>query len=124
MSDTGAEDVPETDLTLTLDDRAAAGLPNDSSLQSGTFKPTNSDSRNNDQFLFPAPASREISGNSLLSVFNGGNPNGTWQLFATDDGSPFGGSIAGGWSLQITAEADVQVRERVKIKRDTKKSRR
>jgi subtilisin-like proprotein convertase family protein len=91
-----------SNITLTLDDQAAAGPP--TPLISGTFKPTNSsDGSGSDTFPDPAPAP---GGNVALSVFNGSNPNGTWQLFVVDDARQLGGSIAGGWSLRITAEVD------------------
>ena len=80
-------------LTLTLDDQAAAPLP--TPLVSGTFKPT-SIGVAVDTFSAPAPAP---SGNVALSVFNNGNPNGTWQLWVVDDSSTDVGSIAGGWSV-------------------------
>jgi MYXO-CTERM domain-containing protein len=63
----------------------------------GTFKPTNFP--NADAFPAPAPAP---SGGSALSVFNGTNPNGTWSLYVIDDAPSDGGSIGGGWSLNIT----------------------
>lgn len=103
-----------TDLTLTLDDEAAAPLSRDL-CQSGTFQPTN-DGANAD--TFPAPGPGDIPpGNSALSVFDGGDPNGTWQLFLVDDvGDLDPGQIARGWSLRITAEVDTQIRDRVKIR--------
>ena len=97
VSDTGG-DTDVTALTVTLDDQAASllSIP----LVSGTFKPNN----NGASDPFPAPANP--TGNVSLSVFNNGNPNGTWQLFVADDFTSDSGSIAGGWSLAITAEVD------------------
>ena len=101
MSDVGANAVV-SNITLTVDDQAAAGLP--TPLVPGTFKPTNSSpSIGTDSFPAPAPTP---SGNVALSVFNTSNPNGAWQLFVVDDSGGDGGSIAGGWSLEITAEVD------------------
>ena len=37
---------------------------------------------------------------------DGANPNGTWQLWVTDDASGDTGDI-GGWALRITAEVDL-----------------
>jgi hypothetical protein len=97
MSDVGGT-TPVQSLTLTLDDQAAATLPTPL-VSSGTFKPTNNGASDS----FPAPAPTP-TGNVALSVFNNGNPNGTWQLWVFDDLATDVGSIAGGWSLQISAE--------------------
>ena len=99
MSDSG-NGYAATNITLTLDDQAAAGLPDGTGagpLVSGTFKPTNPGGA-----VDPFPGQMP-SGNSLLSVFNGGNPNGSWQLFVVDDAAADSGQFAGGWTLQITA---------------------
>ena len=96
MSDVGGSS-PATGITLTLDDAAATNLPDAGPLASGTFKPTNSGL--GDAFPAPAPAP---SGGSALSVFNGTNPNGLWRLYVTDDTAGDGGSISGGWCLNIT----------------------
>lgn len=113
MSDVGGHSEVTT-IDLTLDDQAASNLPDP--LVEGTFRPANFEA--GDTFPTQTP-----SGNVVLSVFNTSNPNGTWQLFVVDDFNSEGGSIEGGWSLQITAEVDVQVQERVKVKKDKKKKR-
>jgi hypothetical protein len=101
MSDVG-EAIIVTDVDLILDDEAAAPLSR-TALSSGTFQPTDFASGTN---MFPAPAPAP-NGNVALSTFDGANPNGTWQLWVmTSGGAP--GDL-GGWALQITAEADVQV---------------
>jgi subtilisin-like proprotein convertase family protein len=82
-------------VNIVFDDQASASLPS-GAITSGTYKPTNlipSD-------IFPPSAPGGPYG-SLLSVFNGTNPNGTWRLFINDFAIPDGGSIAG-FSLQIT----------------------
>jgi hypothetical protein len=89
-----------TNLTLTLDDNATDSLPLDSTLTSGTFKPTE---RDHPLFFdFPPPAP---SGNSnaiaSLSVFQNTDPNGAWNLFVVDDSQGWAGSISNGWSLQM-----------------------
>jgi subtilisin-like proprotein convertase family protein len=98
MSDVGTNAV---DATLTLDDQATAAMSVSGPLVSGTFKPTNVAA--GDAFPPPAP---QPTGNTLLSVFNGQNPNGTWQLFIVDDNVSDIGRLGGGWALQITAEVD------------------
>lgn len=98
MSDTGGNDRADN-LTLTFDDQALSALPLTSQLVSGTFRPTNDNQIDN----LPAPA--PITGTTVaLSVFNGINPNGQWQLFVRDDTNMDNGQIAGGWSLKITAK--------------------
>jgi protein involved in polysaccharide export with SLBB domain len=47
---------------------------------------------------------------------SGNATNGTWRLYAVNDVVGDIGQFAGGWTLEITAEADVQVRKRVKGK--------
>ena len=69
-------------------------------LTSGTFRPTNAGA--GDTWPAPAPAP---AGGSPLSVFNGGNPNGTWSLYVVDDAAQDLGNLAGGWELTITTGA-------------------
>jgi len=113
MSDVGAF-VGATDVDLTLDDEAGASLPNDR-LSSGTFRPTDLGVVA-DTFAAPAPAPNGIV---ALNTFDGADPNGTWQLWVVDDRDDDVGDIAS-WALEITAEADVQVQERVPVTKDTK----
>ncbi len=96
MSDVGGSNAV-TNLTIALDDLATASLPDSAALSSGTFKPTNSGT--GDTFAAPAPAA---SANTTFSAaFDGTNPNGTWSLYVFDDANNNGGSISGGWSLNI-----------------------
>ena len=103
MSDSGAA-IDITNVTITFDDAASSSLPNGPTVTSGTFKPIdyNGNDGPNDTFPGPAPAGPY---SSLLSVFNGTNPNGTWSLFVLDDQAQDIGSIANGWSLDITTAA-------------------
>ncbi len=88
-----------TGLTLTLDDSAADSLPDTlAQLTSGTYQPTNCYEWD-DPFPSPAPAPSTAG---TLATFNGTNPNGTWSLYVVDDSNVDGGSISGGWSLEIT----------------------
>jgi subtilisin-like proprotein convertase family protein len=95
MSDVGGS-TAASHLNLSFDDNAAASLPDNGPLVSGTFKPT--DFNTGDTFPAPAPVP---TGNTLLSVFDGTDPNGTWKLYVVDDRSNDAGSIAGGWSLNL-----------------------
>jgi subtilisin-like proprotein convertase family protein len=89
-----------TNVNLTLDDQASASLSCTGPIASGTFKPTNCITSPPDVFPPPAPGSGY---GSLLSGFNGTNPNGTWRLFINDFVAPNSGSVALGFGLQITA---------------------
>ena len=114
MSDRGnVEGVMNIDLMI--DDEAAVELP-DRNLTSGTYRPTNSGPDFDDGFEPPAPAP---NGNLNLNAFDGANPNATTNLWVMDDGAGDVGSIAC-WPLQITAEADVEVKQRVSNGKDAK----
>jgi len=102
MSEVGGNTkFPVTDLTITLDDLALNSLPIDSALTSGTFKPTRQNPTLSFQFPSPAPAGSS-SAPASLSVFNGTDPNGTWNLFVVDESSPDSGTISSGWSMNVT----------------------
>lgn len=106
MSDVGGNDNADN-LTLRIDDQAIAEFPLSSQLVSGSFKPTNQGNLDN----LPAPA--PLTGQTVaLSVFNGLNPNGTWQLFVRDDANMDNGEISGGWSLEITAKVKKKKKRR------------
>jgi uncharacterized repeat protein (TIGR01451 family)/uncharacterized delta-60 repeat protein len=94
MSDAGGgNDI--TNVNLTLDDAAAAFLPQSGQIVSGTFKPTDYEP-GMDSFTNPAPAGPYASS---LAVFNGGDPNGDWKLFVVDDQGSDVGALLGGWRL-------------------------
>lgn len=84
-------------ITLTFDDSGTATLPSAALLLSGTYRPSDNDP--NQSLAFPSPA-RPYGGS--LSVFNGTDPNGNWQLFVFDSSAGDSGSIGNGWSLAIT----------------------
>jgi subtilisin-like proprotein convertase family protein len=103
MTDSGGGS-PVSNITLTFDDAASDPVPN-TALVSGTYLPdqgTSSDAEGDcvapESFPDPAPASPY---GSLLSDFNGTNPNGDWKLYVIDDASALKGSITG-WSLDIS----------------------
>lgn len=92
----GSEDI--NNVTLTFDDSAPTQLPEDAQIVSGTYQPT--DYGIFTPFTPPAPPPPY---GSTLSVFNGTNPNGTWNLFIFDQFEIDVGAIAGGWELNITS---------------------
>jgi uncharacterized repeat protein (TIGR01451 family) len=95
MSDAGGG-TGVTNLVLTFDQSAASGLPDNGSLTSGTFQPT--DFEPGDVFPGTIPAGAV---SSSLDVLNGGNPNGAWRLYVADDTVVDAGVVVGGWSLTI-----------------------
>jgi subtilisin-like proprotein convertase family protein len=95
MSDAGGGgDVVNVDLTL--DDEAAGSLLDASQIVSGSFRPANFGTGD----TWPAPAPVPGSG-SLLSAFDGTDPNGVWNLYVYDDEALDSGSLTN-WSLSIT----------------------
>ena len=102
MSDAGGS-LDLINVDLTFDDAAASTLPDSTQITSGTYKPTNYGTGD----TFPAPAPTPSTA-TQLAIFNGTNPNGTWQLFVVDDLSGDSGNIAGGWCVEISTETPVQ----------------
>jgi subtilisin-like proprotein convertase family protein len=101
LSDVGGN-TATNDVNLTLDDQAANHLPNTSALTSGTFQPTNFGT--GDTFQLSGGGNLTPSSGSALGVFNGSDPNGTWQLFVFDDtGNGNTGSLIQGWRMKITS---------------------
>ena len=88
----GSTDI--NNVTLTFDSSAPTGVP--PVIVSGTYRPTAAG-----PFIGPAPAPPGPYG-AAMTIFNGTVPNGTWSLFAYDDAGGDLGTIAGGWSLDIT----------------------
>lgn len=95
MSDAGGS-TDIVNVTITLDDAAAAPLPDTTVIANGSYQPA--DYTTGDTFPAPAPAP---SGAVALSTFNGTDPNGVWSLYIYDDVSGDFGSV--GWCLDVTA---------------------
>src|SRR5207248_2431955 len=92
---------------------AASAVPISGPCASGTFRPTNDSGSDGavDVFRSPAPAPAltdepaPVGTATFATKFNGLTPaqaNGTWALYVQDDAGGDGGSISGGWSLNIT----------------------
>lgn len=102
MSDVGCG-TDAVDATITFDQAAAGQLTEP--VVSGTFQPTDladgcfSDT---DSMTGPAPAGPY---GTTLDVFNGTDPNGTWELYILDDAGVDTGTLAGGWSLTVETAA-------------------
>ncbi len=108
----GYVDVDNVDLTF--DDAAASTLPQYTQLVSGTYKPTSYWT----DMWFPSPAPAGPYPTSL-SVFDGANADGTWSLYVFDSAGEHGGSISGGWSLQITTESSAGAEQAILDLKDT-----
>jgi subtilisin-like proprotein convertase family protein len=97
-----------SNLNITMDDAAATLLPDTGPCSSTTYRPGNPNA--GDTFPSPAPAGpynepTTVGTATFATAFNGLTPaqaNGTWSLYITDDLSGDGGSISGGWSLNIS----------------------
>ena len=106
MSDAGGSG-DHTNVTYTFDQTAATTMPNDPTavVPAGTFQPSN--------FLglaTPEPGGQDnfptVSGLASyptdFNIFNGTNPNGTWNLYVVDDQVIDNNSLPSGWSIDIT----------------------
>lgn len=93
----GSADLSPTRITI---EDGSPGLPDSSQIEFGTFDPTNFEG--DETFPGTAPAPGDDGFGSNLSVFNGLDPNGAWQLFVSDDtDNDLVGEIQNGWSLFI-----------------------
>lgn len=97
MSDCGGGNARKG-ITLTFDDAATNSVSDNGAIPAGTYKPTNFDNTT-DNFAAPAPVGPY---GKTLDALNGSDPNGTWYLFIQDDSAMDGGSLAQGWSLNVT----------------------
>lgn len=89
---------------LTFSDAAAGPVPDAGPMVTGSVKPTNFSTGDTMPDLSgPYPNSATAGSATLASVFNKTSPNGTWSLYITDDATTSNGTLAGGWSLDITA---------------------
>jgi subtilisin-like proprotein convertase family protein len=85
-----------TNADLTFDQASTTDVPYPP--VTGTYRPT--EGGQPAPFDPPAPTGPYPLS---LSNFIGIEPNGTWSLFVHDEGTGDSGSIAGGWSLTLTA---------------------
>jgi len=99
-----------SNITVTVADNAVRPLPDSAALvDGGTYEPFNADTTGDD---FPLPAigppynePAPAGSATFAKIFNGltaDQVNGTWSLFITDDTDGNGGTIARGWSLNIS----------------------
>lgn len=101
LSDAGG-DTDVSGIDVSLDDQATQSLPDATSLGTGAYRPVDHEAGD----PFPAPAPDASGTGSALSVFNDGNPNGTWSLYVVDDRTGDTGSLTG-WRLDVTTTGPV-----------------
>jgi subtilisin-like proprotein convertase family protein len=107
MSDAGGPNLFNA-RTYTFDQSAGSDFPDDVTPANGSYKPFNYagdvtiETGGIDNFPTSGPGSLNY-GTANLNVFNNRNPNGTWSLYVVDDENVDSGSIAGGWTLNITS---------------------
>ena len=114
---------PVSGLSLVFNDAAPSPIPTGQTLKSGTYQPLDNDNNTTgcgatntqrpDSYPTPAPDDT----NSSLSAFNGVDPNGDWRLFVVGDSDGNVGSIASGWTLQITTANNLELGKVKKNKR-------
>ena len=107
LSDSNA--VGQYDAFYTFSDSGATTLVQPNQGLSGTYRPTDLNT-GTDTFPAPAPAGPYSvpASSTFASVFNGADPNGTWNLYAVDDTLFTPGEIISGWSLNITTDGSPQ----------------
>lgn len=110
LSDAMGSGVANNNKVVALDD-SGAPFPASGGLLSGIFRPKSFTAEVGFDFdAYPAPAPLgpylhppPFGSETFASVFGGGNPNGSWNLYVVDDSGGIGspGSIAGGWALTL-----------------------
>ncbi|MEQ1643906.1 MAG: Calx-beta domain-containing protein, partial [Pyrinomonadaceae bacterium] len=110
LQDGAGDGTDAVNITYTLSDLGGTDLPSTGTWANGTYMPTSYYS--GDSFPGPGPGlvyahPGPAGGNTatLTGAFGGTNPNGTWNLYVVDFVGGDAGSIAGGWSIDITAPA-------------------
>ena len=114
MSDMGGNNQTSnlvSGIDLTLSDEAVGPIPTDTTLVTGTYRPTDDDD-DPDEFLgdhsesFPAPSPAAECRTPRSRSFDGKAANGTWSLYVVDDDpgppTPAPMGILGGWCINIT----------------------
>lgn len=96
MSDVGSCNPDASFITFTLDDEAAQRLEDNATPGDNRYRPFDYDPIGTSQ-------SDLVGDNSLLSQYDGTNPNGVWVLYIQDDNGADIGQFSSGWTLIIKA---------------------
>ncbi len=103
MSDAGGN-ADASNADLTFDDAALVSLTTTAApIPTGIYKPTNIGATD----AFPAPAPAAATYGTTLSVFNGTDATGTWNLYIVDDRAANPGTLSGGWNLSFVIDPPV-----------------
>lgn len=98
----GAGGFVNSPITVTFDDAAGSQVPSFfPPLTTGSYRPT--DNFGSVTFSDAGSHTEPSSWTTTLGTFVGTNPNGQWKLFVEDFVGGDVGSIAGGWSMNLTA---------------------
>ena len=98
------QSIPFNGATVTFDDDAPGRIPEPAPLQTGTYRPSGWEGS-----FIPPPAPDGRPYDTMLTAFDGTNPNGAWKLWVVDDiASSSRGGIDGGWSLEFDADSAQQ----------------
>ncbi len=108
ISDVGGQVGFDTAKTITLDDEAPTGIPGPCGntmtpviVDGASYRPTDcAPEPFGGTDIFPAPAPGAPY-SLTLSVFDGTNPNGTWNLYMRDDSTADSGAFAS-WEITVT----------------------
>jgi subtilisin-like proprotein convertase family protein len=106
MSDTGTG--TPVNMSFMFDDSSSQMLPDASAIPTNnfTYRPTNYDIPD---VAFPSPAPA-ISYDNTLAVFNGTNPNGTWNLYVVDDYAGQAGSLLY-WCVEVSTSTPIAIND-------------
>jgi subtilisin-like proprotein convertase family protein len=98
MSDAGGS-FPVEEAVITFED-GLTPIPNTTPIESASYAPANW-GITPDVWDAPAPNGPHPA---ILTNLNGGDPNGTWNLYLIDDTLESIGFLSGGWRLTVTSE--------------------
>ena len=103
LSDVGGSDGFDTARTITLSDAGTALLIQSTDpIPSGTYKPTNYGTGDTFTTVAAPYLSPATAGSATFeSAFGLTDPVGTWNLYVVDDAGGGGGTISGGWCIDM-----------------------
>src|SRR5262249_23381704 len=93
-----------TNGNFTITNSAASGLPDQTAITSGNYRPADYDptETSSNWGLAPSVIINHPGTATFASTFSGSYVAGLWGLYVTDDAPGDVGSLAGGWGLELT----------------------